>query len=181
MTDERQWEDMAVVGRIARPHGIRGQVIVNPETDFPEDRFAVGATLFARRGDRVEPFTVTASRIQQGRPVIGLEGIADMNAAQELAGLEFRVPVETLAVLPEGTFYHHDLVGCVVTTADGTAVGTVSAVEGGAGNTRLVVQSDKGEVLVPLAVDICTSIEPAAKRIVVAPPEGLLELNERRK
>jgi 16S rRNA processing protein RimM len=173
------WDEMAVVGRIARPHGIRGQVIVNPETDFPEERFGVGATLFVRRGDRIEPFTVTTSRIQQGRPVIGLEGVADMNTAQTLAGLEFRVPAETLAVLPEGTFYHHDLVGCVVTTVDGVAVGTVSAVEGDAGNTRLVVQSERGEVLVPLAVDICTQIEPDAKRIVIQPPEGLLDVNER--
>jgi 16S rRNA processing protein RimM len=171
---------MAVVGRIARPHGIRGQVIVNPETDFPEERFGVGATLFVNRGGRIDTCTVTTSRIQQGRPVIGLEGIADMNAAQELAGLEFRVPVETLAQLPEGTYYHHDLVGCVVATRDGIAVGTVSAVEGGAGNTRLVVDSGSGEVLIPLVLDICTTIDPAAKQIVIVPPEGLLDLNERR-
>jgi ribosomal 30S subunit maturation factor RimM len=59
------------------------------------------------------------------------------------------------------------------------SVGTVSAVEGDAGNTRLVVQCERGEVLVPLAVDICTRIEPDAKRIVIQPPEGLLDLNER--
>jgi 16S rRNA processing protein RimM len=172
---------MAIVGRIARPHGIRGQVIVNPETDFPEERFAVGATLFVNRGGRIEPVTVTTLRLQQGRPVIGIEGIADMNGAQELAGLEFRVPVERLSALPDGMFYHHDLVGCVVATTGGEVVGTVSAVEGEAGNTRLVVASKRGEVLVPLAHDICTAIEPAAKRILIAPPPGLLELNERRK
>lgn len=172
---------MAVVGRVARPHGLRGQVIVNAETDFPEERFGVGATLLVNRRGRIETLTVTTSRIQQGRPVIGLDGVADLSAAQELAGLEFRVPVETLAPLPEGTFYHHHLVGCVVVTGDGTEVGTVAAVEGGAGNTRLVVDSAGGEVLIPLAVDICTSIDPAAKRIVIAPPEGLLDLNERRK
>src|SRR5512147_2527294 len=116
---------MAVVGRVARPHGIRGQVIVNPETDFPEERFGVGATLFTMRGDRLEPLTVTTFRMQQGRPVVGLEGIADMNAARELAGLEFRIPFEALADLPDGTYYHHDLVGCVVELPDGTSVGTV--------------------------------------------------------
>jgi 16S rRNA processing protein RimM len=172
---------MAVVGRIARPHGIRGQVIVNPETDFPEDRFGVGATLFLKRGDAVEPITVTSSRMHQGRPVIGLDGIADMNAAKELAGLEFRIPVDALTELPDGTFYHHDLVGCVVETAGGTPVGTVSAVEGDMSNTRLVVDASGGELLIPLAVDICTSIDTVAKRIVIAPPDGLLELNERRK
>ena len=56
------WDEMAVVGRVARPHGIRGQFFVNPDTDFPEDRFGVGATLFAMRDGCVEPFTVTACR-----------------------------------------------------------------------------------------------------------------------
>jgi 16S rRNA processing protein RimM len=171
---------MAVVGHVARPHGIRGQMFVNPETDFPEDRFGVGATLFALRDGCIEPFTVTASRIQGGRPVIGLDGITDVDAARELAGLEFRVPVDALAELPDGTFYHHQLIGCVVETPDGTVVGTVSNVEGGMGNTRLVIPTERGEVLVPLALDICTTIDPAARRIVIAPPPGLIELNERR-
>jgi len=172
---------MAVVGVIARPHGIRGQVIVNPATDFPEARFAAGATLFVIKEDRIQPVTVTTSRMHQGRPVIGLEGIGDMDAARELAGLEFRIPVESLAALPEGSYYHHDLIGCVVETLDGTTIGMVSSVEGDMGNTRLVVQRDSGELLIPLASDICTAIEPSAKRIVIAPPDGLLELNERGK
>jgi len=175
------WDEMAVVGVIARPHGIRGQVIVNPATDFPEERFGAGATLFVMREGRIQPVTVSTSRLHQGRPVIGLEGVADMNAARELAGLEFRIPVESLAALPEGTYYHHDLIGCVVVTPDGTAVGTVSSVEGDMGNTRLVVQRETGELLIPLVSDICTAIEPSAKRIVIAPPDGLLELNERGK
>jgi 16S rRNA processing protein RimM len=175
------WDEMAVVGVIARPHGIRGQVIVNPATDFPEARFAAGSTLFVIKEGRIQPVTVTTSRMHQGRPVIGLEGIGDMDAARELAGLEFRIPVESLAALPEGSYYHHDLIGCVVETLDGTTIGTVSSVEGDMGNTRLVVQRDSGELLIPLASDICTAIEPSAKRIVIAPPDGLLELNERGK
>ena len=180
MTDERKWDEMAVVGRVARPHGIRGQVVVTPETDFPEERFAVGATLFTMRDGRIEPFIVTAFRMQNARPVLGLEGVGDMNAARDLAGLEFRVPQESLASLPEGTYYHHDLVGCEVELPDGRPVGTVSKVEGDVGSTRLVVQAGTGEVLIPLARDICTAIDTAAKRIVIDPPEGLIELNERR-
>ena len=172
---------MAVVGVIARPHGIRGQVIVNPATDFPEERFGSGATLFVRKEGRIQPVTVTTFRMQQVRPVIGIDGVTDMDAARELAGLEFRVPVESLVALPEGMFYNHDLVGCLVVTTDGVEVGTVSAVEGDAANTRLVVQTEAGEVLVPLALQICTAIEPEARRIVIAPPEGLIELNLRQK
>src|SRR5262252_6347876 len=100
------WNAMAVVGRIARAHGIRGQVIVNLETDFPEERFRPGATLFAERGDTLTPLTLTTVRFQNGRPVIGLQGIETMNDAEQLAGLELRVPVEALAPLPAGTFYY---------------------------------------------------------------------------
>ena len=170
---------MAVVGRVARAHGIRGQVIVNPETDFPEERFRQGAELFVRRPGTTaaDAMVVTTSRMHQGRPVIGLRGIDDMNAAIALAGAEIRVPVEQLVALPEGSFYRHELVGCRVETAGGEHVGTVTAVEGDAARSRLVVSADGGEILVPLAVEICTSIDPEARRIVIAPPEGLLELN----
>jgi 16S rRNA processing protein RimM len=171
------WDEMAVVGTIARPHGIRGQVFVNPETDFPEERFRPGATLYVRRGGRVEPVTVSTFRMQQARPVIGLDGVTDMDAARELGGLEFRVPVEALVTLRDGMFYHHDLVGCLVVTTAGLEVGTVSGVEGDAANTRLVVTADGGDVLIPLVLHICTEIDPKARRIVIAPPEGLIELN----
>jgi len=171
---------MAVVGRVARPHGIKGQFVVIPETDFPEERYAVGASLYMLRDDCIEPFIVTASRMQGGRPVIGVEGIADMDAARELAGLEIRVPVEALTALPDGMFYHHDLIGSVVDTVDGQRVGVVAKVEGDPGNSRLVIDADGSEVLIPLVVDICTTIDPAGKRIVIAPPAGLLDVNRRR-
>jgi 16S rRNA processing protein RimM len=109
--------------------------------------------------------------------VIGIEGVTDMNAAAALAGTELRVPREWLPALPDGTFYHHDLVGCAVETADGLAVGRVAAVEGAAGGHRLVVDTPRGELLIPLAAEICRTIDPAARRIVITPPEGLLDLN----
>src|SRR6267143_112907 len=76
-----KWDEMAVVGWIARAHGIRGQVIVKLETDFPEGRFRPGAKLFLNRAGAVEPLTVTTVRWQGERPVIGLHGVGDMNAA----------------------------------------------------------------------------------------------------
>ena len=168
---------MAAVGRIARAHGIRGQVIVNPETDFPEQRFRPGAKMFAKRGPAVDALVVTTVRFQNGRPVIGFEGVQTMNDAETLAGLELRVPVEELAALPAGTFYHHDLVGCQVVTNRGEEVGTVEGVEGTVGGSRLVVAGARGEILIPLATEICRTIDVPAKRIVIEPPEGLLDLN----
>jgi 16S rRNA processing protein RimM len=169
---------MAAVGRIARAHGIRGQVIVNADTDFPDERFRVGAVVFVERNGEVQPLTLTTLRFHRDRPVIGMAGVLTMNDAQKLAGLELRVPVRELRPLADGTFYRHDLVGCTVETRMGAAVGTVEKVEGTPTGSRLVVSAATGEVLIPLVSAICTSIDLAAKRIVIDPPAGLLELNQ---
>jgi len=170
---------MALVGRIARPHGLRGQVVINPETDFVEERFAEGATVWTRSAAGDERLTVASMRVQNGRPVVGFEGFTRIEDVERLAGLELRVPEETLQPLQPGSYYEHQLVGCIVETAAGDVVGTVAAVEGGAGATRLVMRGPRGEILIPLAVDICVDIDVVNKRIRISPPDGLLELNER--
>jgi 16S rRNA processing protein RimM len=172
------WEAMAVVGRIARAHGIRGQVIVNPETDFPDERFRPGAELFIARGGAIETLTVTSARFHRERPVIGIAGVETMNDAQALAGQELRVPIDRLAALPPHTFYRHDLIGCRVDTRDGRTVGLVRDVEGTLTGSRLVVDGRDGEVLIPLVAVICTEVNPSTKRIVIDPPDGLLEVNK---
>ena len=171
---------MAVVGRIARPHGIRGQVVIDPETDFPAERFRPGAELFMRRRGESggpESMVVTTARFHKGRAVVGLEGVEDMNAARALAGSELRVPADWLTALPEATYYRHDLVGCVLETPDGEHVGTVTGVEGPMGRSRLVVATPRGEGMVPLVAELCRKVDPATKRIVVVLPEGLLDVN----
>ena len=167
---------MAVIGRIARPHGIRGQMILDVETDFPEERFQTGNDVFIERGG-VEPLTLTSVRFHRGRPIVGLVGIESIDQAQTLSGLELRVPAERLVQLPAGTFYRHDLIGCRVDTRDGRTVGLVRDVEGTLTGSRLVVDGADGEVLIPLVAAICTEVDPAAKRIVIDPPEGLIEVN----
>jgi 16S rRNA processing protein RimM len=176
---DAQWNDCAVVGRVARAHGNRGEVIVNPDTDFVEDRFQVGAEFYVKRPAGIATVRVTTMRIHQGRPIVGLEGVVTMNDAEAMAGVELRVPVDELAPLPDGAFYRHDLVGCRVETTAGEAVGDVTKVEGELGASRLVIASPGGEVLIPLAQAICVVIDIAARRIVVDPPEGLLEVNRR--
>jgi 16S rRNA processing protein RimM len=146
------WDDMVTVGRVARPHGLNGQVVVNPETDFIEDRFAVGARLWARDGD--ETLRVSSFRVQSGRPVIGFEGYTRIEDAERLAGLELRVPEDTLRALEPGSFYHHQLVGCLVEDVNGATIGEVERVEGGMGGSRLVIAGRRGEILVPLATEI---------------------------
>lgn len=173
------WEELVLVGRIAKPHGLKGHVVVNPETDFAEKRFAAGAALWTRseRGD--EQLVIRESRLQGARPVIQFEGCARIEDAERLAGLELRVAEASLQPLAEGTFYRHQLIGCVVETTGGERIGEVARVEGGTAGSLLAIDGSNGEILIPLARDICTSIDVAAKRITVQPPAGLLELNEK--
>ena len=169
---------MAVVGRIGRPHGLRGDVVVNPETDFVDERFRVGAELRTRSDGGEETLTVATVRVQNGRPIVRFEGFSRIEEAERLAGLELRVREAELQALAPHTYYQHQLVGCAVQATDATPVGTVTRVDGGASGSLLVIDGPRGEILVPLTQEICVEVDVAAKRIRIDPPEGLLELNE---
>lgn len=168
---------MVLVGRIARPHGVRGHLFVSPETDFLEQRFAPGATLWTRSDRGEERLTIASSRVQNGRPVVGFEGFSSLTDVERLAGLELRVPEDALQPLDAGSYYQHQLVGCAVETRAGERVGLVSRVDGGAGGSILTVAGERGEVLIPFAADICVDVDVAARTIRIEPPEGLLDLN----
>lgn len=170
-------DDLLLVGRVARAHGNRGHVIVNLDTDFPDERFKVGQTLLVGPEHGAAPRRIVDVRFHQGRPIIGLEGVETMNDAEALAGAELRMRTADMAPLPEGTFRHHELIGCEVRDRQDRFVGRVTAIEGPTERSQLVVDGAHGEVLIPLVADICVSVDPAAQRIVIDPPEGLIELN----
>lgn len=177
MVDAAEWDRLVLIGVVARPHGIRGEVVVNLATDFAEERFRPGARLFVRRENAApEALDVTAVRFHQRRPLLQIRGVDSIDAAEVYARAEIRIAPEDQGTLPQGVYFHSDLVGCEVITASGDAVGTVAAVQGEGAASRLVVANRRGEVLIPLAADIC-HVDVAARRITVTPPEGLLNLN----
>ena len=166
------------VGRIVRPHGHRGAVVVVPETDFAAERFRPGAVLHWRRDDRDQTVRVDESREFKGRWVVTLEGVTTMNEAETLRGIELRVPAGERHELNEREYYIHDLEGCAVVTPAGESVGRVSGVQFGSGAPLLqIVGEDGGEVLVPMVEGICREIDTGGKRIVIDPPAGLIEVN----
>jgi len=169
--------ELLLVGRVARPHGVRGHVIVNPETDFVEDRFRAGQVLLVGPEDRAEPREILDIKFHLRRPIIALGGIETMDDAEALAGAELWLPQSALAPLPEGTFYRHDLVGCDVFDTRAALVGRVTAVEGTLDRSLLVVD---GSVMIPLVETICLEVDLPARRVIVNPPEGLLELYGRK-
>ena len=174
------WRDMAVVGVVARTHGRHGEVVVNPETDFPQERFRAGGTLFLEEAGAPVAMRIRDAWFHGGRPVVSFDGIETLGEAERLRGAELRVPEKDLQPLPADTWYQHELVGCAVRTVRGEEVGKVDGVEGPAAATRLIVRQEDAEVDVPLVAEICVSIDPRARSIVIDPPDGLLEVNRAR-
>ena len=171
-----RWDDMVLVGIITRPHGLRGEVAVQPETDFPEVRFAEGAVLFAWQDDAPVRLEIDRSHGHLGRPLIGFVGREAIDDVEELSRSELRVPESALAPLPEGEYYWYQYIGAPVQTETGELLGSVVRVDPNGGGGMLVV--DRGgseEVQIPLVPALCPVLRPDL--IVVRPPEGLLELN----
>ena len=173
-----------VVGRIAKAHGVTGELSVEIRTDDPDERFAVGSVLTGRlpRGGGNREFTVESVREHIGRLLIRLSGVADRDAADALRGTLFTVESGELPALQDpDEFYDHQLEGLTVRTLEGAIVGTVSEVLHTPGGELLAVKphnrDQRGEILVPFVSAIVTSISLADKVIEIDPPEGLLDLS----
>ena len=121
---------------------------------------------------------IVAVRFQQGRPILALEGVDSMDAAEALAGADLKVRVSDLGPLERDTYYRHDLVGCEVADKNGRRIGRVSGVEGPKERSLLLVASNRGEIMIPMVEGIVVEVDPAARRIVVDPPAGLVDLND---
>jgi 16S rRNA processing protein RimM len=168
--------DLILVGVVARAHGNKGQVIVNPETDFPGERFAVGEVLTVEQAGRTVERRIDSVRFQQGRPIVGFEGVDTMNDAEALAGAELKIAAAALPPLPGGTYYRHDLVGCEVRDEANHVIGRVARVDGSLERSHLVIDGPRGEVMLPLVEEFWVSIDLGGRVIVVRPPQGLMDL-----
>jgi len=167
-----------VVGRIGRPHGVRGEVAVEVRTDAPEERFEVGTTLDTDPSD-AGPLTITAVRQHGDRLLVRFEGVADRNAAEELRGVFLVIDSSELPPLDDPDEFHdYELIGLRVETTSGEAVGEVVDVLHHAQDTLVVSGNGKAEVLVPFVRALVPEIDTEAGRIVIDPPPGLLELGQ---
>lgn len=173
-----------VVGRIGKPHGIKGEVTVELRTDEPDRRFADGAELSTQTPqgtaphgpDRPRSLTVRSTRWHQSRLLVTFEEVADRNVAEAVRGLLLAVEVDP-DEKPEDPeeFYDHQLVGLRVVTTDGNTVGEVGSVVHGAAQDLLVVNAEDGrEVLVPFVAALVPEVDLAGRRVVVADRPGLL-------
>jgi 16S rRNA processing protein RimM len=182
-----------IVGQIVRPHGIRGEVIVVVRTDEPRDRFVMGAALATSTdpsGPAAVPagddgrwtvpaeLTIEALREHQGRLIIAFAGIADRNVAEELRGVLLWVDGSRLAPPADPDEFHdHQLVGLTAVTPAGETLGEVTGIDHAPASDLLVLRrAAGGTALVPFVKAIVPEVDLAGRRVVVDPPEGLLDL-----
>jgi 16S rRNA processing protein RimM len=169
-----------IVGRIGRPHGIRGEVIVGVRTDEPDLRFAVGAVLDASQapeptGDQ-DTLTVARTRWHSGQLLFAFAGITDRTAAGELTGSWLSVDSSQLPAPPDpDEFRDHELIGLSVRTQAGQEVGVVTDVRHYGQDLLVVRHPDGEEYLVPFVRAIVPEVDVAAGLIVIDPPPGLLD------
>lgn len=187
-----------VVGRIARPHGVRGEVSVEVRTDEPERRFAVGSVL-ATDPAGTGPLTVASARWHTGRLLVGFAGITDRNQAEDLRGIWLTLDSAQAGPSDDPDEFHdHELIGLTVVTVSGEPVGQVTDVRhfgqdllviepagqdraepppaGPAGRIRPGQPGQPDGLLVPFVAAIVPEVDVAAGRLVIDPPPGLLEL-----
>ena len=169
-----------VVGRIAKPHGLRGEVTVDVRTDEPDRRFAPGATLRAERprgsANELQSLTVAGARWHSGRLLVTFEELADRNAAEAARGILLHATIPAGAS-PEDPdeYYDHQLVGLSAVDLDGEPLGTVSGiVHGGAQDLLTVTTSDGREALVPFVKALVPEVDLDAARVVIADRPGLV-------
>jgi 16S rRNA processing protein RimM len=170
-----------VIGRIGRPHGVRGEVTVEVRTDDPDLRFVAGAVLRTDPAER-GPLTVAARRWHNDVLLLTLEGpggevFDSREAAETVRNTELLVDVADLPELEDpDAFYDHQLVGLAARLADGSVLGEVTAVRHEGADLLVVRRPDRGELLVPFVAAIVPTVDVDGGFVVVDPPEGLLEL-----
>jgi 16S rRNA processing protein RimM len=164
-----------VVGRIGRPHGIKGEVSVEVRTDDPESRLAPGATV-RTDPESAGPLTIESGRVHSGRLLLHFAGHHDRSAAERLRGVLLVADVDPHE-RPEDPeeFYDHQLVGLAVRTVAGDPVGELADVLHLPGQDVLAVRTPDGrEVLVPFVAELVPTVDVDGGVVEVDPPPGLL-------
>jgi 16S rRNA processing protein RimM len=166
-----------VVGRVIRPHGIRGEVVVDVRTDSPERRFTVGSVLGTDPAGP-GPLRISELRQHQDRLLILFDGYADRDVADALRGVLLTVDSDGLEQLDDPDEFHdHQLVGLRAQTPEGESLGTVARVEHGPAHDLLVLSRPDGQqALVPFVTAMVPEVDLAAGHVVLTLPDGLLEL-----
>jgi len=163
-----------VVARIGRAHGVLGEATVEVRTDQPEDRFFIGSVL-ATEPESFGPLKINSVRDHNGTLLLGFEGVTDRNEIEKLRNVLLLAEVDIDADSTEDDFHVQQLLQCEVSTEDGALIGTVTDVINLPGQDVLAVSYDGREVLIPFVKAIVPVVDIKNRKIVIVPPQGLLD------
>ncbi len=161
--------EFIVIGKVLAPRGIKGKLKVEVATDFPQ-RFAPCSTVYIDR----QPVTIDSTEWHKGLAIIKLNTINSIEDAQKLCGKLIEIHHSQLHPLPEGQYYHFQLIGLEVWTTQGELLGNITEVLTAESNDNYVVRGARGEVLIPAIDDVVKSIDLDKGRITIEAIEGLL-------
>ncbi len=166
--------EFITVGRILAPWGIKGKLKLEAATDFPE-RFSPRSIIYIKR----QPMTIDSAEWHKGKVIIKLNTIDSIEAAQQLRNQIVEIPYSQLYTLPEGQYYHFQLIGLEVWTSGGELLGNITDILTANSNDNYVVSGAKGEILIPAIDDVVKSIDLGKGYLVIEAIEGLLNLNQK--
>ena len=167
----RRFGDMVAIGRIVKPQGRHGEVVVESFSDVPERFPSLRKAWVPGPDGSAREVTVTSCWPHKHRFVLKLEGVDSIDAAEAYRGLELRIGEEELAALPEGSYYHHQLRGLRVEDERGAALGEITEVLTPGATPVLVVRGGAGEIMIPLADAFVHEVDLAGGRMVAKRPE----------
>lgn len=171
----QQW---LMVGKIVNTHGIRGELKIYPNTDFPEVRFAPGNKLimFNEENGAQQQVEIQSSRLQKNMYVVRFKGFGNINEVEKYKGWALRVSKDEAVELEEDEYYFHEIIGCEVVTEEGQSLGTITEILTPGANDVWVVKPAKGkDILIPYIHNVVQEINIEEKKIIVHIMEGLLE------
>lgn len=172
-------DKLYTVGKIVNTHGIRGELKIVSETDFPDERFAKGSNLIFvdPATNKTLPVVVESAREHKKLFMIKFQGFNNINEVEKYKGWLLKVEEKYLSELMDDEFYHHEIIGCTVITDEGEELGTISEILSPGANDVWVVERPVGKpVLLPYIDDVILDVDVEAKRVKVHVMEGLLDL-----
>lgn len=169
-------DDCFELGHIQKPHGLRGEVSVFLDTDFPEDYNEMGS-VFVLDSTGLIPFFIESIHMKgTDRAIVKFEEIDTFEDAKELQSCKLYLPLTVLPDLGEGKFYFHEIIGYSVLDKQHGALGTVSNIYSAGPNELLAVEYQENEILIPLQDEIVLEVNKEKGEIMVDLPDGLLDL-----
>ncbi|OGX77949.1 ribosome maturation factor RimM [Exiguobacterium sp. SH31] len=168
--------DWLNVGKIANTHGLKGELKLLAATDFPEERFKIGETLYLDVDGKKMPLEVTTYRPHKQFHLVTFKGLDNINLVEKYKGMSLYVHAGNVHELPEHEFYYHEIIGCEA-VVDGEVIGVVEDIfeTNGANDVWVIKRPGKTDALIPYIESVVQDIDVEAKRVIITPIPGMID------